>query len=284
MMNGTGEIDVNLDRRIKELQEAPARWWAGEAEVVRVYFSRSRTKQDDIRWLTLQAARELGTASRQLGEAPEMFEGIDASVDRHEFEAAIRSIYEEVRHYRLLADIIEQLTGQRVNPKQLLPYAGTGKERVGHPELPAMTEEIAVAKRLREQYGELAETALSFFEGGGAAIFYSGSRVLAYPYVSYSNGEIERKIAAAMKVIFEDEMRHGPVQIPKAAEKIRSDQDFLQAKKIIEEKAKAHLRLRNETFGYPLTERRMEEIDADIGIEPLPVDYLSVSPVSPYSA
>ncbi|MFQ5902897.1 MAG: hypothetical protein ACE5JO_04330 [Candidatus Binatia bacterium] len=251
---------------------------------MRVYFSRKRTKEDDIRWLTLQAARELGTASRLLYNAPSMFDEIEVSVDRHEFEGAIRSIYEEVRHYRLLVDILESLSGQKVNPKAILPYAGTLKERKGHPELPAMTEEIEVTKRLHEQYGDLAEVALSFFEGGGAAIFYSGSRILEYPYISYSNGEVEKKIAEAMKVIFEDEMRHGPIHIPEAAKKIRTDEDFLLIKRIVEAKARAHLRLRNETFDYPLTENRMKEIDDDLNIEPLPVDYLGITPVSPYSA
>ncbi|MEE9550670.1 MAG: hypothetical protein V3W08_09790, partial [Candidatus Binatia bacterium] len=56
--------DQTLRRRMEELQGAALQWWAGEAEVVRVYFSRKRTKEDDIRWLTLQAARELGTVAR----------------------------------------------------------------------------------------------------------------------------------------------------------------------------------------------------------------------------
>ncbi|MEE8075520.1 MAG: hypothetical protein V3T60_07855 [Candidatus Binatia bacterium] len=275
--------DQALRRRMEELQGAVLQWWAGEAEVVRVYFSRKRTKEDDIRWLTLQAARELGTVARLLEDAPAMFEGIDSSVDRHEFEAAIRSIYEEVRHYRLLADILEDLKREKMDPKALLPLSGTLKERRGHTDLPDMTEEIKVTNRLYEQYGELAGIAMSFFEGGGAAIFYSGSKVLEYPFVSYSNGEIEVRIAEAMKIIFEDEMRHGPVHIPEAAKRLRTDEDFLRAKRIIEAKARIHLRLRNETFGYPLSEERMREIDEGKNTDPLPVDYLRISPVSPYS-
>ncbi len=75
--------DVN--QRVAELQETVARWWAGEAEIVRTFFSRERSKEDDIRWITLQAARELGTASRLLCDLPSMFEAIDSSLDRHEF-------------------------------------------------------------------------------------------------------------------------------------------------------------------------------------------------------
>lgn len=282
-MKQTKDQDFELEQRIADLKSAPQRWWAGEAEVVRVYFSRQRKKEDDIRWLTLQAARELGTAVRLLDVAPGMLDEIESSVDRHEFEGAMRSIYEEARHYRLLADILETLTATKVDPKEILPYSGTLKERKGHPELPAMTEEIEVTRKLYQEYGELAEVALSFFEGGGAAIFYSGSRLLEYPYVSYSNGQVERRIAEAMKVIFEDEMRHGPVHIREAAKKIRSEQECQMARQIIEAKAKVHLRLRNETFGYPLSEKRLSEIDQGVHIDPLPVDYLQVTPVSPYS-
>lgn len=273
-------MELTLDEKIKLLGQTPARWWTGEAEIGRVYFSRNRTKKDDIWWLMLQAARELGTAARLLEDAPGMFKEIDVSADRHEVEAHFRSLHEELRHYRLLADILESLTGERVDPKAILPYSGCLKDRQGHPELPAMTEEIEVTKRLLAEHGEVAEVALSFFEGAGAMIFYSGSKILEYPYVSYSNGEIENKIAHAMHVIFEDEMRHGPVHIAEAANKIDTERDFELAVRILEAKAKVHLRLRNETFGYPLTEERMREIDNGLNIEPLQLDYGSVSAVS----
>jgi hypothetical protein len=273
-----------VDDRIERLPPAPARWWAGEAEVVRTYFSQPRTAADDAHWLKLQASRELGAAARQANEAPALFEAVEATVDRHDLEAAVRVVYEEVRHYRLLADILEEVTGAKPKAAELLSYAGTLKERAGHRDLPALCEHIAVVKKLVEKYGELTETVLKFFEGGGAAIFYSGSRLLEYPYISYSNGAVERKIAAAMKIIFEDEMRHGPIHIPDVAAQLRSDADFRAAEDIVATKAKAHLRLRNETFGYPLTEERMQEIDGGIRIEPLKIDYREITPVSPYSA
>lgn len=277
-------MEISLEEKIKELQRATERWWAGEAEVGRIYFSSERTKEKDVRWLTLQAARELGTAARLLEYVPGMFNEIDVSSDRHEVESMVRSVYEELRHYRLLADILECLTGDQINPQAILPYSGCLKERQGHPKLPAMTEEIAVTKRLRNEYGELAEVALSFFEGAGALIFYAGSKLLEFPYVSYSGGEIEKKIAHAMHVIFEDEMRHGPVHIPEVAKKIHTAEDFEVARNILETKAKVHLRLRNETFGYPLTEERMREIDDGINVQEIPLDYRNISTVSPYSA
>ncbi|MDE0354848.1 MAG: hypothetical protein OXK20_04205 [Deltaproteobacteria bacterium] len=278
------ETDAKLEKRIAVLEAAPLRWWAGEAEVVRVYFSNPRTREDDLHWLKLQAARELGTVERLIETLPADLARIEKAVGRDSFEASTRSVYEEARHYRLLADIMEQIAGERPDPKELLALSGCQSERRGHPDLPAMSAEIEVTHRLLETHGELAEVALGFSEGAGAAMFYMGNRLLELPYTSYSGGAVEKAIAQAMGVIFHDEMRHGPVHIPHIARAIRNDEDLATARHIITEKAIAHLRLRNETFGNPLTEARMAEIDADIGVEPLPVDYRNITPISPYSA
>lgn len=276
--------DTKLDERIAALEATPLRWWAGEAEIVRTYFSNPRTREDDLRWLKLQAARELGTVERLLQALPEDLAGIETTVDRGSFESFTRSVYEEARHYWLLADIMERIAGERPDPRELLALSGCQRERRGHPDLPAMTAEIEITQRLLETHGELAEVALGFSEGAGAAIFYMGNKLLELPYTSYSGNAVEKAIAEAMGVIFHDEMRHGPVHIPRIAEAIRTDEDLKQARHIITEKAIAHLRLRNETFGNTLTEARMAEIDAGIGVEPLPVDYRNITPVSPYSA
>ena len=278
------EPDAKLDERTAVLEATPLRWWAGEAEVVRTYFSNPRTREDDLHWLRLQAARELGTVERLLQALPRDLAQIETAVSRGSFEASTRSIYEETRHYRLLADIMEQIAGERPDPQELLALSGCQRERRGHPDLPAMTAEIEATRRLHETYGDLAEVALGFSEGAGAAIFYIGNRLLELPYISYSDGAVEKAIAEAMGVIFHDEMRHGPVHIPRIAKAIRADDDLEKARHIITEKAIAHLRLRNETFGHPLTEARMAEIDAGVHVEPLPVDYRNITPVSPYSA
>ena len=277
------QLSPSLRQRIQTLEQTPLQWWAGEAEVVRSYFSRPRTKEDDLRWLKLQAARELGTVERLLHPLPHQLAQIEKEVTRGEFEYSIRSIYEEARHYRLFADIVERITGAKPDAQELVDLSGCQRERKGHPDLPAMTAEIEITEGLRQRYGELAEVALGFFEGAGAAMFYAGSRLLEYTYTSYSGGEVEREIAEAMAIVFQDEMRHGPAHMPRIAQEIRDDGDLDRAREIIKEKSVAHLRLRNETFGYPLSDARMAEIDEGIDVEPLPIDYRNISPVSPHS-
>ena len=63
-----------------------------------------------------------------------------------------------------------------------------------------------------------------------------GNRLLEFSYTSYSGGAVEKAIAGAMGVIFHDEMRHGPVHIPRIAKAIRDDEDLEKARRIITEK------------------------------------------------
>ena len=87
-----------------------------------------------------------------------------------------------------------------------------------------------------------------------------------------------------MAIVFQDEMRHGPVHIPRVAQAIQSDEEMATAINILVTKSIAHLRLRNETFGNPLSDHRMKEIDAGIEVIPLPVNYTDITPMSPHSA
>ncbi len=277
-------ITPALQNRIKILEKTPLRWWAGEAEVVRTYFSRPRTRNDDLFWLKLQAARELGTVERLLHPLQHQLAQIEKELSRSEFETALRSVYEEARHYRLFADIIEQIAGEKPDAQELLDYSGTMRETKGHPDLPALTAEVEITVDLRNRHGALADIALGFFEGAGAAMFYAGSQLMEYEYSSYSGGKIEKEIAEAMAIVFQDEMRHGPVHIPRVAQAIQSDEEMATAINILETKSIAHLRLRNETFGNPLSDHRMKEIDAGIDVIPLPVNYTGLTPMSPHLA
>jgi fructoselysine-6-P-deglycase FrlB-like protein len=86
----------------------------------------------------------------------------------------------------------------------------------------------------------------------------------------------------AFHVIAEDELRHGPKDIVEVAAKIETEEDLEKAVAALREYAKRHLRMRNETFGHPLSEQRLEEIDRGV-VTPLQVDYTNISPISPYS-
>ncbi|MBI2368659.1 MAG: hypothetical protein HYV08_00125 [Deltaproteobacteria bacterium] len=254
----------------QELQRLVAQFAAGEAEVVRTYFARPRTKEQDLAWLKRQAGRELGTARSVVENLVKASGSLDKGVPRRDFESMARALLEEVRHYRLLADLIEELQGAPVDPDELMRYGVWAR----NPELPENNAHIDLVKRLRREKGELADLALSFFEGGGAGIFIAGSQV--------AGGALEQRIAEAMKVIAEDELRHGPVHLPRAAAQITDEAMFREVRQIVWEQGMQHLRLRNETFGYPLSEERLREI-GEGKIEPMPIDYFGITPGSPYS-
>ena len=289
---GSGEVamtriktDVMLEERIAVLEAAPLRWWAGEAEVVRVYFSNPRTREDDLRWLKLQAARELGTVERLLealpddlaryrnGGKPRFFRGVDSVGLRR--GAALPA---PGRHHG--AD-----RGRAAGPARA---AGV----VGLPERTAWTPRPAGHER-RDRGHPPAPGNPRRACGGGPGLFRGrrGGRFSTWGTGS-SNSPTPPTPAAPWRRpspkpwASSSTTRCATVRFtfPTSPEAIRNDEDLETARHIITEKAIAHLRLRNETFGNPLTEARMAEIDADIHVEPLPVDYRNITPVSPYSA
>ena len=103
------------------------------------------------------------------------------------------------------------------------------------------------------------ETASSAWpEGGGSSITFKELSKI-------TGGRLESKIAAAAKKIYEDEVGHG-VQAAQAI--IRAMRRFgldKETRTIMLDAARSvcrqRLRMRNEMFGFPLTEERLAEIE-----------------------
>src|SRR5262245_44008350 len=102
------------------LLELAAPFWAGEAEIVRTYLDRPRAIDLDLRWLKAQAFKE----TRHLRMLPqsvqdEYWESGTVRHHPHGPEAAAK-LAEEMKHFRLIAGLIEHLTGARVEMTDLL--------------------------------------------------------------------------------------------------------------------------------------------------------------------
>lgn len=166
-----------------EVTTFASRYWAGEAEVARTFFAQDRTDQEHLRWLGLQASKEV--QPRESG-------------------------------------IIERLI-----------------------------------TKLRDDYaakhGDLARFASSFCEGGGASIYYEG--------VLVKGSELNDRISTACKSVYDDEVDdavHGASDLTALA---KTDEDWQFAKEMVEAISKQRVRLRNEQFGFPLSDERIAEID-----------------------
>src|SRR5262245_12791441 len=99
-----------------EIEDVVARFRAGEAEVARTFFSAPRPLEQHIKWLTEQVSRELrnlrGIAA---GELTAEVERVDRGLSREEIVAELREHYYEIRHYAMLADVLEGISGEPVD-------------------------------------------------------------------------------------------------------------------------------------------------------------------------
>lgn len=228
-----------------------APYWAGEAEVVRAYFSRPRTRVQDLFWLHAQAYKE----ARPFRDLPQerQAEFLHTGTVRTSLHGtdSVQRIAQETSHFRLLADLIADCFAVTVSltDEVLLP-----QDR--------KLQELRAAFRARG--GELEQAAVAFTEGGGGAMFQVLSQI--------EGGELERKIAAVFAIIAQEEIPHGPVEIHALAHHANSEEDWERARMIVCAISRQRLSMRNEMFGFPLDPARVQEIEkGHIQPWPLPI-------------
>jgi len=252
---------TDVDARLDELVAIAAPYWAGEAEVVRTYFGRPRSKQDDIRWLRAQAWKEFfgqlegdpnGLVWGPINELRDSYPPIGRDA-RHRFLHVAEELYEEFHHYAMLADILDELEGRPVSPEELRPCAED-----------ARLTELRKQNAVRE--GDLGVLANKFTEGGGSGMYIAGSQI--------TGGELEQRIAAAFRTIVGDEIGHMQSGARGLSRLIKTDRDWENVKRMVADVSRQRVRMRNDMFGNPLSEDRLREIDEG-KIEPLNRDILS---------
>lgn len=244
-------LNSSLDRLIA----IAAPYWAGEAEVVRTYWtSPMRTRESDLLWLSRQCFKEfwgsgvgkydrggvvLGSMKNLLAKGAE----IDVTIDRYEVLDAIEGIRAEFSHYCAFADIYDALRpagAPRLHPQALESW----------PEEDALT-------RLRyshqDQHGAVGMRACKFTEGGYCALFSEGKALKG-------KGGIEDKIAAACATVYEDEFEHMLGGIAGIGKEGLAEADWKLMGELVVAQMQQRIRMRNAQFGVPLTEQRVAAI------------------------
>ena len=242
---------AEIKQHAQQLSERAARFWAGEAEIVRTFFSKPRAKEEHIKWLRLQCYKGLygsGLVSFSEGLIPgfidhlhKRFPMVDIEVDRHEFEHLIEVLYQEFKHYRLTADILDGLTGERSNPQEHRKYQ--------YPEDLKLQE---IRDHFRQTEGELGESAISFTEGGRAALFYEGMKLKGDPLLD--------QVAKAFSEIFDDEVEHQESGAEDLERVAKTEEAWEKAGHMVQQICQQRLRMRNEQFGFPISDERLREI------------------------
>ena len=265
-----------MSQTLKELAKVALhaiiqRYTAGEAEVVRAFFSRPRTPEEYLDMALRQIGREVQIA-HWLPKTGPMGQKLEQGIGRWELHETLQQMADEIKHYALLADIAEWLAGRRLSAQELRKYEVNAfwdpevEEKYLHnPLLPEAGTMVDVTRQLLTDHEPpFWKGLVQISEGGGGGAFVEASRV--------SGDEFQRRFAAAMGQIVEDELRHGPEHIEEFVEHhIETESDLDRAERALAAIMAQHLRVRNEIYGNPLSEERLVAIGrGEIGPPPAP--------------
>lgn len=229
--------------RIGEVLQRVNRYWAGEAEVAAAFFSGPHTADEHLRWLKSQMVRELGWPDGRLSRLAEAYKSVERETDRHRVHTLFMTAEEEYSHYVVLADIAEAAAGRRILPEEIM-------DNKDLPEWKALDQ-------VRTREADWDSAVSGFHEGGGLGIYYTAMHLQPIEGDPY-----RPQIAAAMGMIYDDEIEHAArgfrdvVRVAATAAEAMW-QRVVQKVELI---GYHRVRMRNEQFGFPLPEERVQEI------------------------
>jgi rubrerythrin len=248
-----------MQAHVASLRALAESYRRAEAEIVKAYFDKRRSKKDHLHWLKAQAFKEHAAINPLLKLLGIFYLRFDGEVDRHDFEEIAEKLAEETKHARLVMDLLEEIGGRKVTPRDLvwLPedkklarvrarYSKTYAALLHGSRTPS-------DKEMRRKDEGLERAAVTLTEGGGGALYEVCVRL--------KKGAIERKIAAAFREIHRDEMDHKNAGARNLAQLVRRGEDFDRAAEIIRQVSSQRLRMRNEQFGFPLSEERIRKLE-----------------------
>lgn len=234
----------------KRLTRLAAAYRGAEEAVVRAFFQKRRTRRDHLRWLKAQGFKEYSAIKPLIGALIALYPSIDRGVRRRDYAELAEKLADETRHARLVMDLLEEITGRKITPRDLvwLPQdrrlarvrARYSKSYAG---LLHGAQKLT-RKEIRRRDEELERAAITLTEGGGGALY----RVCS----GLSKRGFEGKIAQVFEEILRDEVAHKDAGARSLGILVRHRQAFQRAAKIIAEISEQRLRMRNEQFGFPL--------------------------------
>jgi len=222
-----------------------------------------RTRDRDINWLALQAAKEY-TAAHVHGRR--LLGPTEPLASAQEVKKALKDAAEEVEHYAAYMEVLNwYLDGKPCPVKDWQRYGNPGayEWRFGgsFEDTKALwpcsyvyyTTRIRVCKE-SSPWGTAAILACG--EGGAVGWHHMMSQLdPSEPFFA--------RIVPIEKEIVADELYHGPETIVRLASTPPSEQEFKEVKERIKQARACELRQRNEQFLHPLSEAEMKAIEGD---------------------
>jgi hypothetical protein len=262
-----GAAAMPMSQNLKRLIDLNAPLWAGEAEIVRSYWtSPVRNRDNDKLWLKRQCWKEyaglgdsegetMGMVSDLIVKLKDQVPRLDISLDRHDLRELLEKVYVEYTHYCLFADIYDSLRDRdepRLNANKLAPW----------PEEEALA---SLRRKMRSSGGKVGARASDFTEGGYCTMYSEGAALKGRP-------GLDGQIGKACQKVYNDEfghMMHGVVGIDEDG---LSAGDWAQLTELTVEQLLLRIYMRNSQFSFPLSETRIKEIIAG-KIEPVKFDF-----------
>jgi hypothetical protein len=256
-----------IGKNLQRLIEVNAPLWAGEAEIVRTYWtSPVRTRETDKLWLKRQCWKEyagpggsqgatVGMVSDLVVKLQDRVPLLDISVDRHDLRNLLEHVYVEYSHYCLFADVYDSLI-EGVEP------------RMNGNALTSWPEEEALASRRREirkSLGKFGARATSFTEGGYCTLYSEGAKLAGRP-------GLDGRIGRACQKVYDDEFGHMMEGVVGIDGEGLSESDWEELTRLTVEQLRLRLFMRNTQFSHPLSDERIGEILAG-KIEPVKFDF-----------
>jgi hypothetical protein len=214
-------------------------YWEAEATIVRRFFKSKPRREDHIFWLRAQLWKELHPVDgyftglqKELDNLVASFPEIDKTIGRHRYHSLLEQLTQEFNHYVLMADILEYLLGHPVSAEDTF-------------QLPQEKKLGNIRRAYANSGSAVDKAAVLVTEGGGARMFREGRKL--------KDGRLERMIASAMEVVYQDEKNHYKEAAREAAGAVQTKQDLAQMKKAVHEMSLQRVYMRNEMFKEPLT-------------------------------
>ncbi|HUZ74869.1 MAG TPA: hypothetical protein VMU87_17935 [Stellaceae bacterium] len=258
---------MNARAQIERLVAAAAHYWAGEAEVVRTYWTAPlRRAATDLRWLERQCFKEFWGTGAQKYDRGGAFVGvmkyllerqqeIDRGLPRSEVLDVLEGLKAEFSHYCAFADIYDAIRPAETPP--ITPEALSS--------WPAEDALAALRHGHQDKHGTVGLRACNFTEGGYCALFAEGKKL-------GGKGGIDDMIAKACTFVFEDEFEHMLRGIVDIGNEGFSDADWELMSALVADQLRHRIRMRNEQFSFPISEARIAAIFRG-EIEPARFDY-----------
>ncbi len=247
-----------------KVEETCARFRAGEAEISRTFYSKPRPLEQHVFALRIQVAREVRNLREiSQGELTEMVDRTDHGLPREDLVHELAEHYFEIRHYATLAYLLEGISGERVDWKELNVQRDTAEwTQYGRKERDCRSKWAKISPML--------ESAGSFNSGGAGSV--------AFGVIDLKGGDYEELLAEVGKIILHDEMAHGDVLGNRHPlyNLVKTDEDENKAIEVIREYSTIRLHGRNYQYANPVPEERIKAI-ARGEIEPIDREALKIA-------